>query len=262
MSPAQALIGFGSVYHRRLRPRQHAFLYPTCFLVLPLRSMAAHGDGDLPRNRWAPMSFHDADHGDGRGPQAGGALAWMDALLRQHGINDATGECWLHTYPRVWGYSFKPVSFWFCHNRQGHLRAFVAEVNNTFGERHCYLIENPQPGLAHRVHKAFHVSPFCPVAGQYQFRWRFDPTQAPTQVRVDYDDGSGPLLRTMVQGRCVALNAQTLRQALWAHPWLTLGVIARIHWQAARLFVGRKAPLFRKPPPPLDFLTQSQAKLP
>jgi uncharacterized protein len=129
----QVLIGFGPVRHTRLRPVHHAFAYRTFFLMLPMRSLQAHGAGALARNRWAPLSFYDADHGDGRSEDTGGALAWLDELLQAEGIADATGEVWLHCYPRVWGFAFKPVSFWYCHREDGSLRTIVVEVNRVAG---------------------------------------------------------------------------------------------------------------------------------
>jgi DUF1365 family protein len=110
-----ALIGFGQVRHARLRPAPHAFNYGTFFLMLPMRSLRKASAGPLPINRAGAISFHDADHGDGRDAQAGGALAWLDELLTQEGITDADGEVWLHCYPRVLGYTFKPVIFFYCH---------------------------------------------------------------------------------------------------------------------------------------------------
>ncbi|MDD2546040.1 MAG: DUF1365 domain-containing protein, partial [Burkholderiaceae bacterium] len=160
---AVPLLGFGQVRHKRLRPRQHAFAYPTFFLMLPLRSLAATDHG-LPINRRGAVSFHDVDHGDGRSPAQGGALAWVDEVLRAEGVEDADGEVWLHCYPRVLGYAFKPVSFWYCHRADGHLRAILVEVNNTFGERHCYLLEHPRYGVEQQARKVFHVSPFCEVS--------------------------------------------------------------------------------------------------
>ena len=161
----QALLGTGVVRHQRLRPRAHHFAYPTYFLMLPMRSLRRVPSDTLARNRAGLLSFHDRDHGDGRED----ALAWLDGLLLEHGIGDAQGEVWLHTYPRVLGYAFKPVSFWYCHRADGALTAVVAEVNNTFGERHCYLLAGPGCGLRPRpcsARKVFHVSPFCDVAGQ------------------------------------------------------------------------------------------------
>ena len=108
-----AWIGFGQVRHTRVRPARHAFAYATYFLMLPMRQLLREGGGALPVNRRGLISFHDADHGDGRGADQGGALAWLDELLQREGITDARGEVWLHCFPRVLGHTFKPVSFWY-----------------------------------------------------------------------------------------------------------------------------------------------------
>jgi DUF1365 family protein len=257
---ALAQIGFGQVRHTRHRPKHHAFAYPTYFLLLPLRSLRANGNGALARNRRAALAFHDCDHG------AGGSdcLAWIDGLLQQHGITDAQGEIWLHTYPRVLGYSFRPVSLWYCHHTDGSLRAVVAEVNNTFGERHCYLLDAPQYGVPCTAAKVFHVSPFCPVRGQYRFvfmRTEGDAqTPARTVARIDYFDAAEQdvLINTSVSGMLEPLTAQTSRRALWRYPAMTFGVIARIHWQALHLWFKR-TPFFRQPEPPALFVTPGDA---
>jgi DUF1365 family protein len=253
---ATAQIGFGQVRHTRHRPRRNAFAYPTYFLMLPMRSLRQHGPGMLARNRRASLSFHDADHGDGRAD----SLQWLDELLGQHGIDDAQGEVWLHTYPRVWGYSFKPVSFWYCHRSDGSLRAVLAEVNNTFGERHCYLLDQPRYGQALEATKVFHVSPFCPVRGRYRFVFMRTHGPSPrTVARIDYFDSADhedndALLNTSVSGELLPLTPATVRRALWSYPAMTFGVVARIHWQALQLWLKR-APFFRQPPLPGDFVT-------
>ncbi|MDP2000222.1 MAG: DUF1365 domain-containing protein [Rhodoferax sp.] len=252
---SQALIGFGVVRHARLKPTRHAFAYDTYFLMLPMRSLERQGPGALARNRWAALSFYDADHGDARGPAQGGALGWLDELLHSEDIFDATGEVWLHCYPRVLGFAFKPVSFWYCHTPDGTLRAVVVEVNNTFGERHCYLLDTPRFGVEQRAAKVFHVSPFCPVEGGYRFRFMLTPDLKRTVARVDFDDAQGPVIETSVSGVLEPLNAQSLRRAVWRYPAMTLGVVLRIHWQAVKLFI-KKAPFFGKPTPPTNFTTR------
>jgi len=252
---AQALIGFGEVRHARLKPKRHAFDYPTYFLMLPMRSLQQTPNIHLARNRRAALSFYDADHGDGRGPAQGGALAWLDELLKTEGISDATGEVWLHSYPRVLGFTFKPVSFWYCHRPDGSLRVVLAEVNNTFGERHCYLLDQPKFGVEQRAAKVFHVSPFCPVEGGYRFRFMLTPDKQRTVARVDFDDAQGPLIQTSVSGRLEPVTPQSIRRALWGYPMMTLGVILRIHLQAIKLFF-KSAPFFRKPTPPAQFITR------
>ena len=242
-------IGRGVARHERLRPTRHRFEYPTWFVLLPLRALAQGAACALPRNRRAVASFWDRDHGDG----GDDCLAWIDALLTREGIADAHGEVWLHTYPRVLGYVFKPVSFWYCERRDGSLAAIVAEVNNTFGERHAYLLDGPRgralrSGEDLRATKVFHVSPFCGVAGEYRFRFFDDARRG--LARIDYDDDDGrSVLTTSLSGRYAPLGPRSVARALLAYPAFTFGVIARIHWQALRLWL-RRVPLHPKPPPP------------
>jgi DUF1365 family protein len=247
------MIGFGQVRHARLRPTPHAFNYGTFFLMLPMRRLQHDTAGALPINRAGAISFHDVDHGDGRDAISGGALAWLDELLQHEGITDATGEVWLHCYPRVLGYTFKPVSFWYCHAADNTLRAIVVEVNNTFGERHCYLLDRPHYGVEQRASKVFHVSPFCAVHGDYRFR--FMRTADRTVARVDHDDAMGPLIETSVSGQLTPITRASLRQALWGYPAMTLGVIFHIHLQALKLWRKRN-PFFSKPAPPEQFVTR------
>ena len=253
------LIGTGQVRHTRLRPSVHGFAYPTWFVLLPMRQIAQQGAGDLAVNRRAWISFYDQDHGDGRGPDQGGALAWLDELLQTQGITDAQGEVWLHTYARVLGYVFKPVSFWYCHRADNSLAAIVAEVNNTFGERHCYVLPAPHYGQTMQADKVFYVSPFCQVQGRYAFRFmRTQGNEPRTVVRIDHGDEEGLLIRTSVSGHLQPLTAAALRRAFWQHPMHSLGVIWRIHWQALGLWFKR-VPLVHKPAPPAEFVTRADA---
>ena len=263
MSTGGALLGLGQVRHTRLRPTRHVFAYPSYFLMLPMRRLQAEAatEGattDLAMNRRAPLSFYDADHGDGRGPAEGGALAWITELLQQEGVQQADGEIWLQTFPRVWGYTFKPVSFWYCHQADGQLAAIVAEVHNTFGERHCYLLDAPRYGHTLQASKVFHVSPFCNVEGQYRFRFMRTVHQGQERVvaRVDHDDDTGPLIETSWSGSLQPATSMALRQALWRYPLMTWGVVLRIHWQAFLLW-RKKVPFWRKPAPPEHFVTRA-----
>lgn len=246
-----AQLGIGQVFHRRLRPRDHAFAYASYFLWLPMRSLRREACAALNRNGRGWLSFHDADHGEG-GPDA---LAWLETLLASEGIADADGEIWLQTYPRVLGHVFKPVSFWFCERAAGGLAAIVVEVNNTFGERHCYLLQGPELawGQEQVASKCFHVSPFCRVEGHYRFR--FMRQDANVVSCVDHDDASGPLLLTSLSGRLEPLTTPAARRAFFAMPALTLMIVARIHWQALKLALKR-VPFFSKPKPPERFVTR------
>jgi uncharacterized protein len=257
------LLLVGPVRHRRVRPAGNAFSYGVYTLRLPLRARSAReAAGTLTdswwfaHNRFGLLSFHERDHGD---PARGGtqsALEWVEALLRSNGIQDADGEIFLHTFPRVLGYVFNPVSFWFCERADGTLRAVLCEVNNTFGERHCYLLDpggallNGTPLVARKV---FHVSPFCKVDGQYTFRFMFAPPKhgkpLRSLARIDYADADGPLLQTSIAGSARALDARNVLRVFFGFPMMTFGVVAKIHWQALRLFFKR-VPFLHKPAPP------------
>jgi uncharacterized protein len=272
------LLATGQVRHRRLRPTAHAFNYPAAFLLLPMRQLRAQACPALARNGRAALSFHDADHGDG-GPDA---LAWLEALLEREGVQHTGGEIWLQAFPRIWGYAFKPVSFWYVHAEGGALRAVVAEVHNTFGQRHAYLMTGDaadvadgapaddsadsaaRPGLAWgremQADKSFHVSPFLDVRGQYRFRF-LRCTRADGEhllAHVDLHDEQGLLLTTSISGHCQPLTAAHARATLWRMPMFTLGVMARIHWQALRLWLKR-VPWFSLPELPADGVTRASA---
>lgn len=245
----QAALALGTVRHTRLTPRRHGFSYPAYFLRLPLRSLA--------RGRWpwrllrhnaaAPFVLRDADHGDG-GPM----LGWIDSTLARAGIHDADGEIWLHTLPRQLGYVFNPVSFWLCERADGSLRAVVAEVNNTFGERHAYVLAHADArpirwGETLVARKAMHVSPFARVQGGYRFRFLYAQRAGAARfvTRIDYDEGGAPTLATAIEGRLRPLTDRALCALLLARPLATAGVIARIHWQALRLW-AKGVPFYRK----------------
>jgi hypothetical protein len=257
---ATARLGLGVVRHARLKPVARAFQYPTWFVLLPLRSLRAQPSDALARNRRALVAFHDRDHGDG----GADCLAWFEQLLAREGIADADGEIWLHTLPRVLGYAFKPVSFWYAHRADGSLAAVLAEVNNTFGERHGYLLAGPQLAFGRELtaRKVFHVSPFCRTEGGYTFRFMRTDLAAPahcqgrTVARIDHFDADGAtLLQTSVSGHLAPLTRASLRGALLRMPLVTLGVVARIHWQALGLWLSR-VPFVRKPAPPQAFITR------
>ena len=139
--PAQLMVG--QVMHRRLRPVINSFTYPVFYVQLPLKELNATGGAFFSIDRFNLLSFYQKDHG----PRDGTALLpWIQSLLRQQGL-PPDGEIILQTFPRVLGYVFNPVSFWFCHNGAGELIAVLAEVNNTFGGTHSYLLHHPEGGV-------------------------------------------------------------------------------------------------------------------
>jgi hypothetical protein len=248
-----AEICLGRLMHQRLRPARHALSYGVFFLRVPLSALDRLGNRWLSRDRFNLMSFITADYG----PRDGSSLeVWMRDLLHREGITAADGEIVLQTLPRVLGYVFNPISVWYCFDRAGRLRAALAEVNNTFGERHNYLVvhgdQRPiQPGDWLVAQKVFHVSPFCEVKGHYRFR--FEQTAGRAFAQIDYYDGMDDgdrLIVTTLHGTPTPLSSNAVLAAFFRYPLMTFGVIARIHWHALQLWLKR-VPWFSKPQPPL-----------
>lgn len=255
----------GDVMHARTRPTRNVFHYPIFYLRLPLSRLATLDIRGLAINRRGLCQILNQDHG----PQDGSdLLGWARKLLDAHDLAEATrdGEIVLQTMPRLFGYLFNPVSFYFCYDRDRHLRAVICEVSNTFGERHNYLVTHPdhRPIAPHdrlQAQKVFHVSPFFPLGGDYEFRFGGTPQSPVAMINYtappapDADSGSGRYgLRTWLRGEAVPLDAAALRRALMRFPLLTFGVITRIHWQALRLWL-RKVTFFSKPTMPLKETT-------
>ncbi|MBI5792043.1 MAG: DUF1365 domain-containing protein [Rhodocyclales bacterium] len=249
----------GNVMHARFAAKQsptaHRFVYPLFFVALPLSRLHDAGNRWFGIERARPLSLRFRDHGARDGSPL---LPWIRSLLAAEGIAAADGEVVLQTFPRIFGFVFNPVSFWFCHDRAGALRAVLAEVRNTFGDRHNYLVAHAdqRPITAAdtlTARKIFHVSPFFPVAGEYRFRFDLSPERR--RVELDYWLDGERVLATALQGLPQILDAAAARGALWRQPLLTLAVVWRIHWQAAQLWLKR-AVFHSRPQPPLQETTR------
>lgn len=231
------------VMHARVRPTNNRFVYPVFYVRINLSRLADCRYKWFGIDCWRPASIRTRDYG----PRDGSSLeTWMRSLLKEHGIS-ADGDIWLQTFPRVFGYIFNPVSFWHCYDSAGNVRAILAEVNNTFGETHRYLlrIAPTDTPIAHAISdKEFHVSPFFEIKGHYQFRFKLGSKQHRTNI--DYHDHNGLLLRTAMTGHVCPLTDRALLRALVRYPLLGIGIVLRIHWQALRLWC-KGATFFKKP---------------
>ena len=223
------------IFHARSRPRRNAFAYKAAYVALPVEEFCKGKTCALFSVDGANLfSLRSRDYGDGKPDPAN----WIRDTLRHFRITEADGRIVLLTMPRIFGYAFNPVSFWFCHDREDQLRAVVAEVNNTFGERHFYLCCRPDHRAIGRddrlkVRKLFHVSPFLGVAGEYRFG--FDCNAGLISVSIELFDEQGAVLTTSIRGSPQPLSSLGLIKILAGSPLQMVKVICLIHWQALKL---------------------------
>ena len=234
----------GVVTHTRLKPRRHALRYNIFMLLLDLDELRAL-DRDLKLfslGRFNLTGFDPRRHGDG---SATPLKAQVEAQLAAAGIAHG-GPIRILAMPRILGGGFNPLTVYYCHRADGALSAILYEVNNTFGERHSYLIPaDDAPVVKQACDKGFYVSPFMDMDLKYAFRVR--PPAETVQVLVDVDDAEGRVLATGFVAERQDLTDRNLARAWLTHPWMTLGVMAAIHWEA--LFVWLKGEKIRRRPP-------------
>ncbi len=238
----------GPVSHTRLRPRRHALRYRVFMLLLDLDELDQI-DGALRLlkiNRAGLLSFHERDHADGK---PGRLKTKIEAVLSDAGLPFG-GPIRLLTMPRLWGFGFNPISVYFCHGVNGRLSALLYEVNNTFGDRHSYLIPvTGQGAIDQSCAKRLFVSPFMQMDMNYRFRVR--PPQDEIALLIDGSEAEGVMITTSFIGQRTALSDKALLQAVLAHPLLTLKVVAGIHWEALKLLL-KGVRLVRRAPAPVN----------
>jgi uncharacterized protein len=243
---SRSALFLGTVMHRRVRPVEHRLSYRVFSLLVDLDELPA-----LDRrlrlfsyNRPGLLSFHDRDHGPGDGTPL---KPWVRRQLHAAGIA-ADGAVRILCFPRVLGYVFNPLCVWFCHRADDTLAAVLYEVNNTFSQRHFYLIPaaaSRDGTVRQRCAKAFYVSPFMDMATDYEFRIR--PPDLSVAISVRQTDAAGAVFYASHTARREPLTDRALIKAYLGHPLMTFKVIAGIHWEAFKLW--RKGMRVRPRPP-------------
>ena len=219
-----------TISHARSAPLRHVFRYRTYLWLVDL--------DHLPRVRWL-AGFRARDHlGDPRVS----IRANLDRFLAARGVDLGGGRVTMLAHARVLGYVFNPLTVYWCHRPDGTLACVVAEVHNTYRQRHAYLL----PGVRAEVPKQFYVSPFYPVDGRYRMSLPEPDARLALSVRLDRPDG--PSFAASVRGRAVPATTRALLGAAARHPWSTAAVSVRIRWQGVRLYL-RGLPVIPRPAP-------------
>ena len=225
-----------SIYHKRFFPKANEFRYSGFYIKFSIDRLQTLKSLLFSINNFNLFSFYEKDHGYRDGSPLD---TWARDTLGKAGVTNFDGRIFLQTFPRVLGYVFNPVSFWYCY-KQEELMAVICSVNNTFGESHSYVITNQNKKNV-TLPKEFHVSPFYDIKGDYEFDF-----QKNNFVKINYYFDKKLQLTTSINGENISWNDFNLFKIFVRHPFYTIFVILFIHYQAIKLFV-KKNKYFPKP---------------
>lgn len=245
----------GEVMHRRLKPFGHRFTYRVFSLLVDIDRLDELGR--LSRlfsvNRPGIVSFHERDHVDHEGETV---RRFADRLLKEAGLDRPARRILLLAYPRICGYVFNPISVYFAYGPDDAPLALIYAVRNTFGARHAYVApirpgEIGPAGIRQTRTKVLHVSPFISMGARYRFHVL--PPGRMVRLHIHETEGGGPVLVATFNGRRMRLSDANLVNCLVRFPFMTLKVMAGIHWQALKLWL--KGARFRRSPPPPSIMS-------
>jgi len=242
-----AALYVGDVMHARLKPVGHRFSYRVMSLLIDLDRLEV-ADRQTPLfgvNRRALYSFHEADHGDRDGSSL---RLYAQRCAAEHGIDLTGGRVLLLCYPRLFGYTFNPLSVYYCYRADGQPALLIYEVRNTFGDIHAYVLpvtrgDISPAGIRQTQDKRFYVSPFVEMAMRYHFRVMLP--QDRVKLRILETNSEGPLLSATFNGQRRILTTRELLRSFFSLPLVTLKIIAAIHWEALRLWLKGVRPVPR-----------------
>ncbi|MBC7538459.1 MAG: DUF1365 domain-containing protein [Bacteriovorax sp.] len=225
------------IYHKRFLPSVNEFNYSGFYIKFSLDHIHELKSAIFGVNKFNLFSFYEKDHGYKNGTSLD---RWARDMLEKAGVSNFNGQIFLQTFPRVLGYVFNPVSFCFCYEKD-ILVAVIAEVNNTFGESHNYVLTQ-KPGMqVETLKKEFHVSPFYDVLGQYHFDFT-----TKNKVTIDYFFDQKLQLVTSLIGQEIPWSDKNWLKLFFQYPFYTIFIVLLIHYQALRLFI-KKNKFYPKP---------------
>jgi DUF1365 family protein len=229
-----------SIVHTRIRhvrsaPMRNEFEYRSYSWLVDVDALPV-----LPKPLRPLARFVAADH---VGDSTASLRANVEAFLDSRGLSFVGGRILMLANARVLGYVFNPLSVFWCLNDDGTVRCVVAEVHNTYGERHCYLLETDNAGSA-RTAKEFYVAPFNDVSGEYRMRLPLPNDSVQLSIVLTRPDQAP--FTAIVRGRCVPATAGAIIRSVLAIPLAPLRVSAQIRYQGIRLW-SRRLPVVPRP---------------
>lgn len=250
--PDAARLYPGKVMHARLRPFDHRFTYRVFSLLIDLDRLeeAAALSPLFSINRANMVAFHECDHRAKDAPETT-LRAYVDRVISTAGL-PRPARIQLLAYPRILGHVFNPLSVYYCYDAGNRLSALIYEVRNTFGERHTYVCpvedgEASAAGLRQERTKIFYVSPFIGLGARYHFRML--PPGDAVRLRILETENGKPLLSATFAGDARPLTTASLFSLSVRQPFMTLKVVAGIHWEALKLW-RKGAKFHRRGAPP------------
>ncbi|WP_216909643.1 DUF1365 domain-containing protein [Nocardia noduli] len=222
------------IHHARMAPLRHEFRYRSYSWLVDL--------DDMPRLPGWLRPFADFRAADHLGDPGLSLRRNVDDYLAEHGIGLRGGRVLMLANARVLGHVFNPLTLYWCRDETDTPVCVIAEVHNTYGGRHRYLLRPDENGRA-RTEKQFYVSPFNEVSGEYRMRVPEPDDELRVSIVLEY---GAPIFAASMTGRCRTATLPTILRAIIAVPLAPLLVSARIRWQGVRLW-ARRLPVVARP---------------
>lgn len=250
----------GQVMHQRFFPMSYQFRYSVFSLKVDVDQIE-HEVSRLPwlsLDRFNLVSLHKQDFG---ARNSTSWRAWFESLVSKYGVAKPINKIELVCMPRYLGFTFNPLAMWYGYDESDQLIAIIAEVSNTFGQWHHYVLTNKGEALDTKVfataEKVFHVSPFMNM--QCEYRFKLQKPSASYQLGIYETENNKPLLNAIQVGKAVDLTSSNLLKVALKLPFNTLKVILMIHWWALKIWL--KGGKFHKTPQHLQDIDYSHTEM-
>ncbi len=237
------------VGHTRFTPKNHTFSYDVFYVICPVTEKPIETPRFFSFNRFNIFSLHTKDHG---GRDGGNWREWITKECKEREFAVAPeDQVLLISHPRLFGYAFNPISFWLVYEKDSYVKAVICEVRNTFGDNHNYFLSHPDLRAITAVDtfsakKNLYVSPFNHMGGSYTFT--FDVPKEKFKSVINYFENDTHILNTYMGGTRTPLTARAILSCVFRYPFMTLLIVARIHWQAIRLWFKGVSPTVHEKP--------------